>query len=100
MSVATLYLIALRFTLKVKDTNLRYFWRSYVIISQKMTDMVQVTIAIIWEVIYGLSNAKHCIWHWPILKHMVNVMHIQNANIFETVKDNANSTIANKYEII
>ena len=29
------------------------------IISQTLTDMVQVTISIIWKVIYGLSNGIH-----------------------------------------
>ena len=48
MSSAMLYLIALTFSLKVKDSNLRYFGRSYVIL-QTMTDMVQVAIAVEWK---------------------------------------------------
>ena len=54
-SSSTLYLTTFTFHFKVKDSNPRYFGSSKVIIWQTMTDMVEV-IAIIWEIIYWLSN--------------------------------------------
>ena len=57
MSSARLYLVTLTFSLKVNDSNVRYFRSSNVIISQTITDMLQVAIAIIWEtIIYGHCN--------------------------------------------
>lgn len=56
MTSVKLYLIALIVSLKGKYSNLRYFVSSYVINSQTITDMVQVTIANIYEVIHGLLN--------------------------------------------
>ena len=47
----------------LKDTflNRQNFENSYTIISQKTTDMVQVTTAFTFKVVYGLSNVKFTI---------------------------------------
>ena len=55
-SSVILYLVALTFILKVKVSNLRYFQKFICDYLAKTTDTVQVNTAVVWEVIYGLSN--------------------------------------------
>ena len=52
------------------------------IISQTMTDMEEVTIVSIWEVIYELSNDILTFYPGSLEMSKVKVMHMLTANIF------------------
>ena len=74
---------------------MQYLESSYVIISQTMTAMIQVTID------SEFSHTWACdwyiyIWPWPILKVKFKVTDISTINILEMVTDTVKITIAMK----
>ena len=67
---------------------------STVNISQTVHDSTNVTIAIKYEVEYGLSLGNIYVCSWFILKVKVKVMHISHVNISKFLTDGANVFIA------
>ena len=79
--------MTLNFYFKTKYWSRQYFEGPYIIISQTITDMIQVTNDNEWEVIHNAFGWYIYISPWFILEVKVKVVHILTMNIFEKVID-------------